>query len=543
MGRGFKTFFGGMALLFFLALGAVGEPGESSLSQYLRYPTSVALTNLDPQRAVTTFAFTLGNHIWEGLVRTSGGEIAPGVARRWTLSEDGTRYTFFLRSSRWSDGTPLEAEDFVYALQRLLDPEEKSPYAFFAYGVKHARAYNRGEIKDFSQVGVKALDAHTLEFSLERRDGSFLSRAGLLPFFPVPRHFLEQTKEGSYAQNLLSLLSNGPFTVESWTPGKEMILRKNPHYWNVSAVRLPGIYVQVVEDPEEILRRFEAGEFHFCDVPPSRYLSYIRRGKGELFLNGVVDWIRFNCRERPETPWGSNLKFRQALGYALDRKTYVEKATKRLYFPQTRYVFPLLRGVSRPYGDEYPLSFYPPGGDPEKARALLAEALQEMGLESPRDITVSFLIQDSEECRAIGEELKEQFESVLGISFAPVYVGRKEREIREYQGSFDLLYGGWIPDYNDPMTYLEIWESSQRKNSGGYTSLAYDALLESARNEENPRKRMDLLFEAEKLLLEEAPMIPLQLRRKAWMCSPKVHNLQQSFIGTEFDFISTWIEP
>ena len=93
------------------------------------------------------------------------------------------------------------------------------------------------------------------------------------------------------------------------------------------------------------------------------------------------------------------------------------------------------------------------------------------------------------------------------------------------------------------MTYLEIWESSQRKNSGGYVSSEYDALLESARDEENPRKRMDLLFEAEKLLLEEAPMIPLQLRRKAWMCSPKVHNLQQSFIGTEFNFISAWIEP
>ena len=225
---GFKAFFGCMVLLFSLAPGAMGEVQENSLSGYLRYPTSVALTNLDPQRAVTTFAFTLGNHIWEGLLRTSGGEIAPGVARRWTFSEDGTRYTFFLRSSQWSDGTPLEAEDFVYALQRLLDPEEKSPYAFFAYGVKHARAYNRGEIKNFSQVGVKALDTHTLEFSLERRDGSFLSRLGLLPFFPVPRHFLEQLEKDRYAQEIAWLLSNGPFTVESWTPGKEMTLRKKP---------------------------------------------------------------------------------------------------------------------------------------------------------------------------------------------------------------------------------------------------------------------------------------------------------------------------
>jgi len=531
-----------VSVLSLLGTGMAGKASENPLQGFLRYPVSTEMTNLDPQGATSALVFTVGEHLWEGLVRLSGGAIAPGVAHEWILSEDGTRYRFFLRPSQWSDGTPLEALDFVHALERLLDPERKNPYAFIAYGVKNARAYNRGKV-DFSQVGIKAPDPHTLEFHLERRDGSFLSRLGLLPFFPVPRHFLKTLEENDYAQTSSSILSNGPFVMESWIPEKEMVLRKNPRYWNASAVRLPGVLVSTVQDPEEILDRFEAEEFHFCHIPSSRYVSYVRRGKGELLLSGAVDWIRFNCRERPEAPWGANLNFRRALGYALDRSTYVERATRRLYFPQTRYVFPLLQGASRPYGDEYPLIFYPPEGDPEKAREYLAKALKELDLESPRDILVSFLIQDNEECRAIAEELKRQMESVLGISFTPVYVSRKEREVREYEGSFDLVYGGWIPDYNDPMTYLEIWESFQRKNSGGYSNPRYDALLEEAREEGNPKRRMDLLFEAEKLLLEDAPMIPLQLRRKAWICSPKVHNIQHSFIGTEFSFIFTWIEP
>ncbi|HPJ25389.1 MAG TPA: peptide ABC transporter substrate-binding protein [Synergistaceae bacterium] len=538
-----RGFFSVFFVLLLLGRCFAAEENAKIPRDFLRYSVTAAMTDLDPQKGTSSGAFTLGEHLWEGLVRSSGEEILPGMAHRWTLSEEGLQYRFFLRPSFWSDGTPLTAGDFVYALQRLLDPERKNPYAFIAYGLKNARAYNHGKLKDFARVGVVAPDPLTLDFSLEERDGSFLSRLALLPFLPVPRHFDKTLSRDAYATSSRTMLFNGPFLMERWIPGEEILLRKNPDYWNASVVRLPGISMRVIKDPEKALKMFEAGELDFCHIPPSKYVSYLRRGKGELFLTGAVDWIRFNCRKRPGTPWGSNLNFRRALGYALDRGVFVEKTTQRLYFPHTRYVFPLLKGVHRPYRDEYPLTFYPLEGDPERARKYLAQALKEMDLESPRDILASFLIQDGEECRAMAEELKRQVESVLGISFTPVYVTRKERESREYSGNFDLVYGGWIPDYNDPMTYLEIWESHQRKNSGSYDNPEYDALLQAARHEENPQKRMDLLFRAEVLLLEDAPMIPLQLRRKAWICSPRVHNLTHSFIGTEFNFITTWIEP
>ena len=531
----FACCFGG----FCLGLPTCGASEEG----FLRFSVPNAMTNLDPQGGTSSIAFTLGNHLWEGLVRLEGEKILPGIAYDWILSEENTRYRFFLRSSQWNDGTPLEAKDFVYAVRRLLDPERKSPYAFIAYGLKNARSYNRGEIRDFSLVGVKAPDSHTLECLLQNQDASFLSRLGLMPFFPVSEKFEKSLSEEPYAQNENTMLYNGPFRIERWIPGKEMLLRKNASYWNASAVHLPGVFAVVERDPERALERFEAGEFHFCDIPSSKYIAYVRRGKGELLLTGAVDWIRCNCRKRPETPWGSNVNFRRALGYALNREMYVENATQKLYFPQTRYVFPFLKGVHRFYREEYPLVFYSPRGDPEKARSYLRKALEEMGMNSPREITVSFLIQDGGECRLLAEELKRQVESVLGICFTPVFVTRKERECREYSGNFDLVYGGWMPDYNDPMTYLEIWESAQSKNSGAYSNPEYDALLEAARNEGDMQKRMDFLFQAEKLLLEDAPLIPLQLRRKAWICDPRVHNLVHSFVGGKLSFVNVWIEP
>ena len=496
---------------------------------------------LDPQKSNAAPSFTVGNALFEGLVRTVNGVVTPGMADKWTVSADGKTLTFHLRDAKWSDGQPVTAFDFEYAIKRLLDPKTAAEYAFAAYYIKGAQDYNLGKTSDASGVGVKAVNAKTFVITLNNPAPYFLGYLGAYCFSPARKDVVEKYGD-SYATSPSTAVYNGPFILKEWKNEQSKLLVKNPSYWNSAAIRLDAVSILQISDPATALAMFESGDLDFVELPPNLYQQYAQKGTANAFYNGADDYMRVNVTSK-DKPWLTNVNFRRALAWAIDRQAYCDISTKGLYAPSLRYVLPIIHGVNKSYGDEYPLNFYSPAGDKAKAKEYLNKALSELKIDSPSKISVEYLIQDTADTRLMAETLQQQVESTLGIHFTIKLVPRKQRTQMEQQQQYDLVYDGWMPDYDDPMTYMEIWRSDSSQNNAHYSNPAYDKLVKGALAETKPAARMGMLFQAEKILLADVPMIPLQLRRVVVLESPKLVNLSTPLIGAVYDFVFTSLKP
>ncbi len=521
-----------LALIMLLILTGIASAGGNKLifSQEAEIPA------LDPQKSNSSPSFVVGNAVFENLVRTVEGKPTPGVAKSWKISPDGKTITLSLRDSKWSDGKPVTANDFEYAIKRLLDPNTAAEYAFAAYYITGAKDYNLGKTKNADKVGVKATDAKTLVITLENPTPYFLGYLGYNCFAPARKDLVDKYKD-KYATTADTVVYNGPFILKEWKHEQRKLFTKNPMYWNKNAVKLDEVEILQISDTNTALSMFENGELDFVDVPANLFQQYSKQGKVKVFYNGATDWMKFNIRPNKEKPWLSNKNFRKAIGYAIDRDAYCKLATKGLYVPSERFVLPLVMGVNKKYAEEYPLKFYPAKADMAKAKKYMAAALKEMNIKDPGSITLEYLIQDMEECRLMSEVLQQQLESTLGIKFKIRLVTRKQRSEMEHKHQYDVVYHGWMPDYDDPMTYLETWTKASSQNNSGYGSPVYDKLIDGAHVEKDATKRMGMMFKAEKTILEDAPLIPLHVRRKAWMASPNMKGMSRPLVGAEYDFV------
>jgi ABC-type oligopeptide transport system, periplasmic component len=489
---------------------------------------------LDPQKANAAPSFTVGNGLFEALIRTVDGKVTPGMAKEWTTSKDGRTLTFKLRDAKWSDGKAVTAQDFEYGIKRLLDPKTASEYAFAAYYIVGAEDYNLGKAPDASKVGVKAIDAKTLVINLNDPTPYFIAYLGALCFMPARQDVVEKFGD-RYATSADTAVYNGPFILKEWKNEQSKTLVKNPGYWNKDAIKLDEVDILQIADTSTALSMYENGELDFVEVPANLFKQY--EGKANAYYNGAEDFIKINVGPNPDKPWLSNLNFRKALGYAIDRDSYCNIATKGLYVPATRYVLPIVMGVKKAYAQEYPIDYYGTKADLAKAKDYLKKALAELKLDSPDKISVEYLIQDTEECRLMAETLQQQVEKNLGIHFTIKLVPRKQRTAMEQKHEYDMVYGGWMPDYDDPMTYMEIWLGDSSQNNSGYASADFDKSVKGAYKEADPVKRMGMLFAAEKTLLADAPMIPLQIRRKVVLESKQLSGLSKPLIGAVYDYV------
>lgn len=501
----------------------------------LTFSYETEMPALDPQKSNSAPSFTVITHVFENLVRRKEGQVVPGAAHKWETSEDGKTITFHLRDFKWSDGKPVTAHDYEYTDKRMLDPATASEYAFAAYYIKGAEEFNLGKVKDASSVGVKATDDKTIVFTLKEPTPYFIGYLGHGSFAPSRKDLVEKYGP-AYATEANRAVYNGPFILSQWKHENTKVFTKNPGYWNKDAIKLDKVEYMVIPDTATALNMFESGEFDVVDIPSNLFKQYQDQGKVKLFYNGALDWIKVNVRKNPEKPWLANKDFRLALGWAIDRESYCNTSTKGLYTPALRFILPIIQGVNGQYGKEFPLDFYTPKGDVKKAQEHLKKALSELKLDSPSKITVEYLIQDQEETRLMAETLQQQLQKNLGINVKIKLVTRKQRAEMEHKKEYDLVYAGWMPDYDDPMSYEEIWTTDASHNNSGYASPVYDKLVKGAMVEKDPKKRMQMIFDAEKTILADAPLIPLQLRRKAWMHNPNLTGFSRPLIGAEYDF-------
>ena len=466
-----------LAVLAALVAAALGVAGLSfnAASQEpadFRFVNGTEPQTLDPGLMTGEPESRIANELFEGLTRRDARSLrpVPGVATHWDVSDDGLVWTFELREeARWSDGRPVTAQDFAYAWRRLLDPATGSEYAYMLFGLRSARAFNQGDAEAALHfgvdIGVVALDEHTLRVELDAPIPYFLELTSFFSAYPVPRAVVEAHPRRWFLPG--TIVSNGPFVLESWRVGDRIRLAKNPHYWARDEVTLLTIDALPIENPTTSLNLFLRGDVDWVPKQYPKELVDVLRDRDDFYRGAgmIVYYYRLNTRRPPlDDP-----RVRQAIGLAIDRRQITDELLRLGEIPARTIVPPGMPGYTSP---ESGLGF-----DVARARALLAEAgypggrgLRELGI----------LYNTLENHKKIAELIADQLRRHLGLS-----VKAYNQEWQSYlaslaAGDYDIGRAGWIGDYLDPNTFLDIWVTDGGNNQTGWGDPAYDALIVAA---------------------------------------------------------------
>jgi oligopeptide transport system substrate-binding protein len=489
-------------------------------------------TTLDCAKANSVPDQNVAQLMYEGLVRIRNKKLVPGIAEKWDLSPDGTVYTFKLRSSKWNDGKELTAYDFEYAFIRLMDPKTASPYAFIGEPIKNGVAVEQGKMKP-EELGVKALDNRTFQIKLEGPSDYFLSSLALCNFAPARKDVVDQYG-ADYATKADKMVYDGPYVLAEYVPQNKKLFKKNPNYWNAKDVKLDEIEVLVVADLNTALQMFQTGALDFAEVPSTLYPDY--KDKAVTYVYSV-EWMGFNTRKKESKPWLGNLDFVKAINCSIDRELYTQLSSRGLNLPAQRYVMPGMMGIKGTYGEDFSLNYYKPKADKAKAQEYLKKAMTAMGIKDPAQIEVTYqIISDNADQRRQAEVLQNMISKTLGIKFNVTQVEYKQHWASLKPGDYETAFMGWVPDYDSPFSYLDIWTTnSYTAFRTGFSDTTYDGLVKKAVNSPVRKDSLKNYFEAEKYLLTVAPMVPLHLRQKAQLVNPKVKGLTFYFIGFDID--------
>lgn len=474
------------------------------------------LADLDPHLGSTAGDYTVLSALFEGLVAEDPVDLhpVPGVAERWDISPDGLAYTFFLRpNAKWSNGQPVTAQDFLDSWRRALTPALAADYANLLYIVQGAEAFHKGSLADFAQTGFSAPDAHTLRIELEYPAANFLSILQHWVWWPVPiatiAHHGPIDQRGNPWARPDSFVGNGPFTLKERQPGQRIVVEKSATYWDAAQVRLQGIVFYPIDDVNAEERAFRTGQLHLTDAAP---VSKIDRYRSEN-----PEWLRIDpylgtyfYRINVGRPFLNERKVRQALAAAVDRRALVEKIVRGGQLPAYSFTPPGTAGYTPP---EIPTN------DFDTARALLAEAGYPNGHGAP---PIELLYNTSENHRAIAEAVQEMWRRELGLEIQLVNMENKSVLESRRTGSFQLLRSSWIGDYADPASFLSIWTSDSGNNYTGWANGDYDRLLYAAARATDPSTRHRLFHDAETILLQELPFIPLYTYTHVFLIQPSV---------------------
>ncbi|MGA0368714.1 MAG: peptide ABC transporter substrate-binding protein, partial [Kiritimatiellia bacterium] len=455
--------------------------------------------SLDPQLATSVSAGNVLLNLFEGLTRLHAAtlEPEPGMAESWTVSEDGLTVDFLLREAVWSDGKPVTARDFDFAFRRLLNPELGASYAFMLFPILNAREIHQGELP-LSALGVEALGERRLRLRLAKPTPYLFSLLAHWTAFPLPEHVLAQfgntDNRGGEWTRPGHLVGNGAFLLEDWRSGDRIALRKNPQYWQAESVKLEGAVFFPFPDPGSEERAFRSGEIHVTYSLPRHRLPHYREQATEVLrVDPYLESVGYAVNL--QHPALKDPRVRQALSLALDRRAITEKVLYGVREPAFNYVPPGTGG----YTPEKQLA-----EDAEQARQLLAEAGYPGGEGVPE---IVFIYPSAQDSQRVAEFIQQRWQQELGIRIEINNMERQTYFSRRRERDFDLCYLGWVGDYTDPMTFLGLWLSDAGHNLADWKNPTYDATLFRAARAGG--ERGDLLADAERMLLEELPVIPL----------------------------------
>ena len=532
-----------LALLVFLSA-CSRHPGLTPVQQgnrdgILHLGNGSEPRELDPETTTGIPESNIERALYEPLVNYDGKDLhpVPGAAQFWEISPDGLSYTFLLRpEAKWSNGAPLTATDFVHSFRRTLSPRLGAEFSYFLWVLKNAQKYNDGVLTDFDEVGVHALDAHTLRLDLEHPAPYFLNLIAGRTWYPVYLPAVEKSGAVDDHGNQRwtrpeSFVGNGPFVLTEWTLNQRITVKKNPQYWDAARVRLNEIDFYPMDNNEAEEHAFAAGQLHKTSsstILPTKIDVYRRDHPGLLRTPPYMGsyYFMLNLTKAPL----NDARVRRALSMTVDRASIVKNVTRAGQPPASAYVPPGLDG----YACSHPVPY-----DPAGARKLLADAGYPGGAGLP---AFDLLFNTSEVHKQIAEAVQQMWKKELGVT-----ANLRNEEWKVYLNdrkgmNYQMARAGWIATYLDPLAFLELFVTNGLNNNTGFANPEYDALLARSHLDTDPAARRQDFDRAETILLDAAPVIPLYFYTNPYLISPSV----QGWDDNLFDFHpyqDVWLQP
>lgn len=499
----------GMSVLTGCGSSTSGEKATTS-EQAITFNLGGDIKTLDPALNQAVDAGIVLSNVFEGLYKLDENNKAiPGVAEKVDISTDGTVYTFHLQKDvKWSNGDTVKASDFEYAWKRVMNPETAAEYAYQMYYVKNAEEYNAGTATA-DQVGVKAIDDNTLEVTLAAPCSYFLDLTAFPCYFPVNKTVVEGNKD--WANSASTYVSNGAFKITDYKIKDEIVLEKNDTYYAKDSVKLSKLDIKLVAEETSAWASYKSGQFDMVYfVPKSEVQAAVKDGSAKIFpLLGTYYYsINVSDKAKEVDPEAakvlSDVKVRKALNLAIDRESIINNVTKGGQIAAHGFV---PEGIKSKDGKDFAeKSYFDPKGNVEEAKKLLAEAGYPDGKGFP---TIVLSVNPESGHGVAAQAIQDMWKTNLGINIELQSQEWKVFQATRTEKNYEIARDGWIGDYTDPMTFLDMLEKKSGQNNAGYNNPEYDKLVDAAKVEQDATKRLELLHKAEDMLMEDMPIIPL----------------------------------
>lgn len=496
--------------------GDTGASGDTNMDNYI----NMEPTSLNTLLATYAADFNVLNSLYETLLELDDNDVAqPAAAETYEVSEDGLVYTFHLREDGvWSNGDPVTAQDFVFAWQKALDPEVASDYAYMLFFIHNAEAYLAGEVS-WDEVGVEAPDDSTIIVTLDDP----LPYAPYLFTFktmaPINQKFYEEVGADVYGTDADKLCTNGAYTIEEWSHNSYVKVKKNPNFHDADSITVEEITYNIVTNANSAVNSFLSGELDFVTMSTGELIDQVENAGYEVVNQEASSafYMYVNCNNE----YMSNVNLRRALALSFDKQAMIDAVYKNGNLPMTSFTPPAIMGANESsfqaalqeeLGDLAPAT-----GDVEAAKGYFETALSELGI-TAEDLNgkLSIDVSDDRTAQAQAAFYQEQWRQNLGIEVTINPMQATQINSNRQNGNFVMSISGWSPDYNDPMTFLDLWVTDGGNNDTGWSNAEYDQLIADATVETDENARQEMFYKCEQILFDEYPIIPCYWRADSY---------------------------
>lgn len=499
-----------------------GETATGGSGGTLNMRNTMEPTSLNTLLATYAYDFTPINAMIECLYRDDENDVPqPAGAETVDISDDKLVYTFHLREdATWSNGDPVVATDYEFAWQQALNPEVASDYAYMLYFIHNAEPYFNGEV-EWSEVGVKVIDDHTLEVTLDNPLPYATDLFAFPTLAPINQKFYEEVGADKYATDAEYFCCNGMYELTEWSHNSEIVFEKREEYWNADAVGPDEIVYKIITDSQAGLNSYLSREIDYTDLDSGEVVQQAEAAGFEVGVKPARS--SYYLIVNTEDEFMSNQNLRLALAYAIDKQALVDTVYQNDNQPMTSFTPPAIMGANDSSFQEALVAergeMYPGSGDLEKAQEYLQAALEELGC-TVDELNLSIDCADDSLRRNCATFLQEQWRQNLGIENITVNsMQTKQVSANRQSGDYCMSLGGWSPDYNDAINFLDLWVTDGGNNDSFWSNEEYDNLIAQATAEADEEVRQQYLFDAEEILAAEMPVIPLY-----WQCQNYSYN-------------------
>ncbi len=502
-----------------------GETATGGSGGTLNMRNTMEPTSLNTLLATYAYDFTPINAMIECLYRDDENDVPqPAGAETVDISDDKLVYTFHLREdATWSNGDPVVATDYEFAWQQALNPEVASDYAYMLYFIHNAEPYFNGEV-EWSEVGVKVIDDYTLEVTLDNPLPYATDLFAFPTLAPINQKFYEEVGADKYATDAEYFCCNGMYELTEWSHNSQIVFQKREDYWNADAVGPDEIVYKIITDSQAGLNSYLSREIDYTDLDSGEVVQQAEAAGFEVGVKPARS--SYYLIVNTEDEFMSNQNLRLALAYSIDKQALVDTVYQNDNQPMTSFTPPAIMGAAGADGPSFQEALleergemYPGSGDLEKAQEYLQAALEELGC-TVDELNLSIDCADDSLRRNCATFLQEQWRQNLGIeNIAVNSMQTKQVSANRQSGDYCMSLGGWSPDYNDAINFLDLWVTDGGNNDSFWSNEEYDNLIAQATAEADEEVRQQYLFDAEEILAAEMPVIPLY-----WQCQNYSYN-------------------